>query len=269
MKQKYNDKMSEQEFLDQSLRRNRPRIIFPIINSCLALFLIVSCIVLFTKQKIEIGFFVFAMIVSVLFPLCSWYNSFFSRRKNQKKLYSFKKETEIMVAYTTKFKGYKIIEITDDNYPRIEFEYLNDLELKKVEYDGETCVLNKGLLKGTLIACGISFAGMCVNPETSEVVGMSGMIPRSIWYYRRLTVPQAASGKVKIISADIANFTIMQMLKDSNNYYDKKTGWLCIGERKNNINDQTIKFMDNAILVLNNGKLKALWIEVGYKLEIN
>lgn len=222
MKQNNKQDMSEEEFLNRSLQRNKPRILFPIINTCIAIFLIISIIILQSEEKIKFGFFIFSMFVSILFPLCSWYNSYFSKKKNQKKIYSFQKETEILINFTKKLKGYKIIEITDENNPEYIINYMENIILSKVTFDKESCLINDEKIVGTMISYGISFVGALVDPKTNEVTNIGGMLPRSIWLYRRLNVPKALMGKISVYHSDLANYTIFQSLKDANSYYDKK-----------------------------------------------
>ena len=46
-------------------------------------------------------------------------------------------------------------------------------------------------------------------------------------------------------------------------FYDKKSGWLVIGERKSTALDENVELMDKVILVVRNNEIVALWINVG------
>ena len=258
--------MTEQECLDQSLRRNRPNIVFPIISTIFSLALFVGIIILFVKGDIELRFFLFGLLILILMPICSWYTNYFGRIKNQQKIHSYQDETEMLVNFAKRLKGYKTLDITDENKIDYEINFDNNIVLDKVEFNDEKCLLNNGYLSGTLVTIGISFAGLLVNAKTNYVTTVSGLLPKSIWYRKKLTVPTALKGTVKVNHKDVANFTIMKALKDEATYYDTKSGWLCIGNKKMVKNTTNVQIMDNVILVFVDNELKSLWINVGVNL---
>jgi hypothetical protein len=119
---------------------------------------------------------------------------------------------------------------------------------------------------GTLLTIGVSFAGLLVNAKTKKVTTVSGLLPKSIWYRKKLTAPSALKGEVTVNHKDVSNYTIMKCLKDESSFYDSKSGWLCIGNRKLVKNTTNVQIMENVILVFENNELKSLWINLGVNL---
>ena len=176
----------------------------------------------------------------------------------------------MLVKFTSKLKGYKLVDIEDANYPKFTIEYNETINLKKVELDKEKCLVNNGILTGTLLTFGVSFAGMIVNQKNGLVENVSGFIPRSIWMKSKLVVPSAKSGSIKVEHKDLGAYTIFKCLKDDNTYYDRKTGWVCIGNKKSKENNYAVKFMENAIVVFNSdNKIESVWFNFGLGLETN
>ena len=143
---------------------------------------------------------------------------------------------------------------------------LNFVVLEKVDFNNEKCLLNNGYLSGTLLTIGVSFAGLLVNAKTKKVTTVSGLLPKSIWYRKKLTAPSALKGEVTVNHKDVSNYTIMKCLKDESSFYDSKSGWLCIGNRKLVKNTTNVQIMENVILVFENNELKSLWINLGVNL---
>ena len=87
MKKQY-EELTEEEYLNQSLRQNKPNIVFPIISSLFAVALLIATISLYINQEIEKGFLIFGVIILILMPVCSWYTNYFAKKYNQKKIYT-------------------------------------------------------------------------------------------------------------------------------------------------------------------------------------
>lgn len=264
------EEMTEEEYLNQSLRQNKPNIVFPIISSVFAVALLVATISLYVNQEIEKGFLIFGVIILILIPVCSWYTNYFAKKNSQKKIYNFQDETEMLVKFTSRLKGYRAYDITEENYPTYTVEYTEELKLGNVTYDKDKCLLNNGTLTGTLITFGISFAGLIVNSKNGKVENVSGMLPRSVWMKSRLNVPDSKKGIITVNHQYISTYTILKSLKDDNTYYDKRTGWVCIGNKKQKDNNYAVQFMDNAVIVFNElNQVESLWLNLGLNLEIN
>lgn len=255
--------LTDDEYVEYSLKHNTPKMLFPIINTIISVALFVALIVFFVNKEINLGFLIFGIIVVILFPISSWYSSYFSKKKTTQKLNDFKKETESLVKYASTFKGYTMIENENLKYTITEEGYLD----KKAEFNQSTCLINSGKINGTLISYGVSFVGLDINPKTKTVTNVTGMLPTSIWFDKKLNVPTAINGSVTIQNNELKNYMVIQELTKANTYYDKRTGWVCIGN-KNPKNTKNIKIMDNVIISIQNGEITSFWINVGI-LELN
>ena len=121
-----------------------------------------------------------------------------------------------------------------------------------------------------LISIGIGFAGIEIDPDEKQVIGVKGLLPRSIWLKKRLKTPNAFKGilRVRTEGVDIRNKTYIQICKQEDTFYDEKTGWICIGERKVYDFDDCVEFLGGAILVLRDNKVISLWLNVGADLPL-
>ncbi len=249
--------LTEEEYINHSLKANQPKIFFPILNSIISIILFGTLIYFFVKREINLGFLIFGIIVIILFPLSSWYSSYFSKIKATKRINDFKEETESLVKYAQTFKGFKIIENDHLAYNIISGDSIN----QNATFNRKDCLVNGGKITGTLIAYGASFIGLDVNVKTKKVVNVTGMLPTSIWFEKRLTTPLAQNGILEI-NDNLSQYTVIQSLTNANAYYDKRTGWVCIGDRKSK-ERTNIKIMNNVIISLNNQEVTAFWINVG------
>lgn len=250
--------LTDDEYIEYSLKSNTPKMIFPIINTIISIALFVTIIIFFIKKEITIGFFIFGIIVVILFPISSWYSSYFSKKKTSKKLNDFKKETDALVKYASTFKGYTMIENDNLKYQIIEDGYLE----KTAEFNQNTCLINLGKISGTLISYGVSFIGLDVNPKTKKITNVTGMLPTSIWFDKKLNIPVATKASLIINNDDLKNYMVIQGLTKANTYYDKRTGWVCIGN-KNPKESSNIQIMNNVIVSIVNEEIVSFWINVG------
>ena len=121
-----------------------------------------------------------------------------------------------------------------------------------------------------LISIGIGFAGLEIDPETKKVIGVKGLLPRSIWLKKKLKTPNSKKGVLTIRTSgvEIRNKTYIQICKQEDSYYDSKSGWLCIGERKTYDFDDCIEFLNGVIIVLRDNKVVSIWFNVGADLPL-
>ena len=61
---------------------------------------------------------------------------------------------------------------------------------------------------------------------------------------------------------------VIQALKNQDSYYDNKSGWMVIGEKKGTIIDEVIEIMHDVYLVIRNEEMVALWIKLESGLAI-
>lgn len=255
--------------IDKDKRKNKPNIVAPIINTVISFVAIVAVIVLkVLTSEFSWGLFTCFMIVLVLFPVASWYNSYFSKKQKTKMLGSFEKETELIVEFMQYRKHYKAFEEGEKIKVFVDFEKSD--EVGKFTYNKEKSSLGFPDHANALISIGIGFAGIEIDPDEKKVIGVKGLLPRSIWLKKRLKTPNAFKGilRVRTEGVDIRNKTYIQICKQEDTFYDEKTGWICIGERKVYDFDDCVEFLGGAILVLRDNKVISLWLNVGADLPL-
>ena len=115
-----------------------------------------------------------------------------------------------------------------------------------------------------------SFAGIELKAFNKEIMGLCGVLPRSVWRKKKLKVPTPKKGKVLLEPVGF-NFTekqVIQAMKNMETYYDNKTGWVVIGEYKDTPLNHTIEIMHNTYLVIRNNEVIAIWFKIDAGLAI-
>lgn len=249
---------------NETLRRNKPSLIMPIINSVFAFGLMIFVVIYTINGSFKIWYCLLFVFILILFPMASWYNSYFSKKANTKKIYNYQKETELLVKYASRYRNYTAIDIKNDNKILFEPETAPSSDFTSVCFNVDSCLFKEHDPKDILITLGISFAGFAVDSETLYIKDIVGLLPCSIWYYKKLKTPNAKEAKVKInVGTNTINKKqVFKMLNRSDVYYDKKTGWLLIGERKQTILDEAYKIANDAIIVLREQELISLYIKI-------
>ncbi|MBQ8292973.1 MAG: ABC transporter ATP-binding protein [Bacilli bacterium] len=261
---------SEKEFLKETYDKNKPKLLFPIFNTVLGVGLAGILVYLTIYQDLKIGILIFAIFLLVLFIASSWYNSYFSKKQVRKEIYNLQEETEILINTIKNQKRKQIYEINDIH--KIKFSYNLDetKELEKVSFDLKTRTFSKDIKGLVEINLGVSCAGLLVNPSTKEVVGFGGMAPCSVWLKKKLNVPASKKGNVYIDTPGykLTDKTVFKVLRQSDAYYDKKTGWLCFGSKKTESIDDVIEVQENVYVVLRDEELISVWVKLEPNLEI-
>lgn len=254
----------------EDLKKNQPTKLAPIINSIMAvlflgLLIFVKCISSTLTWPLFIGF----LIVILLFPCASWYNSYFSKKQKTKMLYNYEKETERIVEFLQNRKHFKGFEEGDKI--KVSATFKETKELNKYTYNEEISSLGFPNHDNTLMSIGIGFAGVEINPSTKQIIGLSGLLPRSIWLKKNFKTPTPSlKGEISIETkgVELRNKTYIQINKQSDTYYNPKTGWICIGEYKTYSIDDVVEFLENAYLVIRDNKIISMWIYVGQNLPL-
>ncbi len=261
---KYN---SPKDF-DKTLKENKPRIVMPIINTIFSVVLLVFVIIFTVNKSFHISYTILSIVILVMFPLSSWYMSYFSKKRNVKQINNYQKETDIIVKYTARYKHFHPVTELD---VKVRFNYETTETLtEKVTFNYDKCMIKEHDLQNLLITFGITFGGVEVDFNTLKVLYPSGVFPCSIWYGKKLKLPEAVKGNLTV---DLGNHKpnkreLIQILKRTDTYYDSKLGWICIGERKRTVLDEAIEFAEGAIIVLRDGEAVALFLEVGKNIQL-
>ena len=249
--------------------KNKPNIVAPIINTVISGLAVIGVIILkIVAKDFNWGLFICFLVVLVLLPVASWYNSYFSKKQKTKMLGSFEKETELIVDFMQHRKNYKAFEESEKIKVFVEKE--NTENILTFSYNVEKSSLGFPDPNFSMISIGIGFAGLEVDPTSKTVINVKGLLPRSIWLKKKLKTPNSQKGILKIntIGVELRNKTYIQVNKQEDTYYDSKTGWICIGERKTYSFDECVEFLDNAIIVLRDQKIVSLWLKVGNDLPL-
>lgn len=89
-----------------------------------------------------------------------------------------------------------------------------------------------------------------------------GFSPDDSWINKDLDVPVFKKGKLTL-KGNFRPGLSWRIDKDNmwKSYFDKKTGWYCIGNTVTDNEDIGVEFASNIISVVNNKKLKAIWLK--------
>lgn len=253
------------------LKKNKPSIIFPIICTVISVILIglATYIMIIGQMKWYYGSICY--VIFIMFAISSWYNSYFSKKANLKKIKNYDKETEIIVNYVKRYKNSSAIKLTLNEHIYVEVKNTDKLLNQDAVYNEEKFSFGSHIDDKILISFGVSFAGLEVDPKTNQVVGVIGVLPKSIWINKRLKAPDAPNKAKMYLSYE--GFkpnpkTVVQYLNKEDFYYDKKSGWLMIGSRKKTKLDEPFYIMNNVIVVVRDKEISALWIKIQPNMDI-
>lgn len=109
----------------------------------------------------------------------------------------------------------------------------------------------------------ISYLNLGIDSEDMCVKCLWGFSPRESWKEVNLHVPSAIEGKLRLIGEYEAGLTWrIDKNKIWESYFDKKSGWYCIGDSILEDGDTAVKITNNMITVVDNtSQLKAIWIQ--------
>ncbi len=254
----------------ENLKKNQPNKIIPIMNSCFTLIFIAIAIYMKIKGNIDNTIFILGMVLFILFPITSWYNQYFLKKKNTKKIYNYEKETKEIVAYVKRLHKFQNIETKKDNKIKFKYELSDEIIAKTPVFDKEHSSLGLPREDAIIITFGVTFTGLEFKGYNQEFNGVVGLLPRSVWYRRKLKVPTAKKGKISIKSEgfELKPMMVIQTLKQSDTYYDNKTGWVLVGDKKPTEADEVIEVMNNVYVVIRFEELVGVWIKLEPNLAI-
>ena len=207
-----------------NLKKNKPSIVLPIINTVFSVIFLagsIYCKIAF-KEQYALGYFIAFNILVILFPITSWYNSYFSKKQNIKKIKNYDHETKEIVSYIKRLQSFKGIELNKDYKIKVTYELTDQIIDKTPHYDMEHCPLRLAQTNAIIITMGVGF-------------------------YEKMVV---------------------QALKNQDTYYDNKTGWTLIGERKATPLDEVIEIMTDVYVVIRDQELVSFWMKIEPSLAI-
>lgn len=257
--------------INRDMKKNRPMILPPIINTIIS----ISIMVFITMMKINSseftwGQYISFMIILIFFPIVSFFNFYYSKKQKQKMLKGYEHETEEIMKYM-KHRADACFKIFDDETKyHVQFEIIEKEREFSYHYDDEKSSLGYPSIDSSMISIGIGFAGVVINKDTNEIEGLAGLLPKSIWLNKHLRTPKPTTkGTLKAvpIGLDLRPKTYLSILKTADSYYDNRTGFLQIGERKINSIDDVVELTEGVMVVLEEKNLKSIWIQVGSGLK--
>ena len=249
---------------DYLLKKNKPNIIFPIIATLFAFTLIVVLTALLILGQVKWYYALVGYVIFIAFALAAWYNGYFSKKKNIAKVKNYEEETKVIVNYVKRYKESAAIKVSPKEHIYVTSKQDTTFYHLKANYNEKTYSFGSHEENKILMSFGVSFAGIEIDPKTNKIIGMSGVLPISIWLYRKL---KARTSKEANLFVEFEGLNpnpkvVVQYMHKDDFYYDRKTGWLMVGERKKTPLDEAYKVQDNVIVVIRDKEIVSLWIQI-------
>jgi hypothetical protein len=137
--------------------------------------------------------------------------------------------------------------------------------------DGSFCFDPCG---NTDISVYIHYFSIDISSDTMRAGHITGWAPLKMWEHCSLKTPRYTSGQIVIYGEYIGEFSTRLIetigefttyLVETNDplwdyYYDKRSGWFCLGNPAEELGDEAVEFATDTVVVVNNGVLKSIWI---------
>ena len=109
----------------------------------------------------------------------------------------------------------------------------------------------------------IAYLNLGIDSEDMCVKCFWGFSPRESWKEVALCVPSAIEGELRLVGEYEAGLTWrIDKNKMWESYFDKESGWYCIGNSMLENDDTAVKIINNMIAVVDNtSELKAVWVQ--------
>lgn len=87
--------------------------------------------------------------------------------------------------------------------------------------------------------------------------------PPESWVKKELQKPEFFAGSLLLIDdvIDDGDTLVLHGSREWETYYDIHTGWVCIGDCDHSKEDMAVEFVSDAVAIINNQQLKALWLK--------
>lgn len=255
---------------EELLKKNKPRLFFPIVSTVFALFIMVALTVLMIMGQIKWYFGLIGYFIFIAFAFSTWYNGYISKKKNILKIKNYNEETNVIVNYVKRYKDSIAVKVGPNEHIFVTAKELDKVPNISFKYNQKLYSFGAHEQDKILISFGVSFAGIEVEPKTNKVVSVAGVLPISIWLYKKLKAPIAkpASLYVDFNGVNPNPKVVVQYMHKEDFYYDVKTGWLMVGERKQTPLDEAYQIAENVIIVLREKEITSLWIKVEEGIKI-
>jgi hypothetical protein len=100
--------------------------------------------------------------------------------------------------------------------------------------------------------------------STKRAGAIWGYHPHSMWIQKKVLIPQYFSGSLLLLDElmEVQDVRRLEGSLEWKTYYDRETGWLCIGDYVHHKGDVIVEFLTNTLAALSKkGELKALWLK--------
>lgn len=112
------------------------------------------------------------------------------------------------------------------------------------------------------IMIGEGYNSLDLNLDNGYILQLSGFNHNYNWIEKELVIPKFKSGYLKVLfKKNYASGTGIQYITDWHTYFDKRTGWICVGHPDCQSDWGRVEFAKNTIAVVSDGKLKSIWIK--------
>lgn len=249
------------DYLEKDFAKHKPKLFMPIFNTILAIAFTVLMVRVTIVNKVNPIYLTIVILLMLLFVGGSWFNSFFFRKKNQKATQDFQLETELLFNAVYALKKGTYIEPKKP----VKFELLEKYaNAPKVSFDIKKREFQPIPEHEIFVNLGATCCGLNFDYDSLEVIGFSGMAPYSIWKNKKLSMPDATEGSIKI---DMQEFNkikklTLKILNQVDSYYDKKSGVFMIGDTHKTVLDENIKISENVVVSFYDNEIKAVYVKL-------
>lgn len=131
-------------------------------------------------------------------------------------------------------------------------------------YNNNEFIFDSNIGKGEFsLMIGKGYCELSVARFNSKVYSFEGINNKEEWISKKLIFPKSIKGELYFISdtIDIINYDGIWYVEDWDTYYDKDNNYICLGDFNTNYYDTAIEFCKNIVAVIEEDKLKSIWIK--------
>ncbi len=98
--------------------------------------------------------------------------------------------------------------------------------------------------------------------ETGRVLQVTGINPDYNWVEKELVTPAFQRGTLTVLFDEKhQKGSGVQYVNDWQTYFDRRTGWVCIGDPHCSSEKRCVEFAENSVAVIDDGQLSSIWIK--------
>lgn len=251
--------MNNKEYLEKDIKKHKPKLFMPIINTIIGIAFIILMIRVTIYNNVNPWFLVLVIILMLIFIGGSWFTSFFFKKKNKDLTKDFEAETELLFKAMYELKKGTFLEPKEP----LKFEILDEYQnIEKVSFDTSARAFKPKGNIDIFINMGPSCAGLMVDYNTLLVKSFEGMSPNSIWKKKTIKLPEYKDGslKLKMENYNKIRKLTLKILNQTDLYYDTKSGIYLTGILKRTPLDENIRIGENVIVSLFENEIQAVYV---------